>query len=234
MKELIVREESHSVNIVEVTGIAQFALPGSPLGLWERGELHDYLHLPHDGTKVEIIDGKIVVTHAPVFMHSYILQDISNLMAFALRDSPDYPWRCYQNQGVLLAALDCAYIPDLMVTEAAAFEALRETNARRPSADELELVVEVTSRSNAAQDRPKSATDESTKFSGYARAEIPYYLLIDGDPEGAQTTLYSIPAPATGAYLHQETWKFGATIQLPDPFNLAIPTDHWKPWRARN
>ena len=35
---------------------------------------------------------------------------------------------------------------------------------------------------------------------------------------------------ASGAYLHQDTWEFGETVLLPDPFELEIPTGNWRPW----
>ena len=38
------------------------------------------------------------------------------------------------------------------------------------------------------------------------------------------------PDRATGAYIHQESWEFGDTIRLPDPFDLEIDTTHWVTW----
>lgn len=53
------------VSVVRAVGIGEVVLPAGALDLWDRGELHDLLRLPHDGTKVEIIDGTIVVSGAP-------------------------------------------------------------------------------------------------------------------------------------------------------------------------
>lgn len=94
--------------------------------------------------------------------------------------------------------------------------------------DQVELVVEVTSPSNADNDRPpQPKRAKTTKWSGYARVEIPYYLLIDWDPKAARATLYSILDQGMSAYLHQETWEFGQTIWLLEPFGIEIGTNPW-------
>jgi hypothetical protein len=38
------------------------------------------------------------------------------------------------------------------------------------------------------------------------------------------------PDQGTGTYLHEETWKFGETIVLPEPFGFKIATGEWEPW----
>lgn len=217
------------MSIVEAEGSIRFVLPDTALGMWERGELHDYLHFPHDGTKVEVIDGKIAVTASPHYEHNAYAQDVVNTVAQAWGSDPAYPWRAFQGNGVLLPGIEGGYIPDVIIVEATIHQAILDVRAQRPAPDELEMVVEVTSERNAGQDREPSASTP-TKWRGYARSEIPYYLLIDRDPKVARTTLYSIPNSASGAYLHQESWPFGETIHLPDPFLLNIPSTHWKPW----
>lgn len=91
------------------------------------------------------------------------------------------------------------------------------------------MVVEITSERDAAGDR-KPSGEVMTKWSGYARMEIPYYLLVDRDPKVARTILYSIPDRSAGAYLNEESWAFGETVHLPAPFDLAIRTGSWRPW----
>jgi hypothetical protein len=54
--------------------------------------------------------------------------------------------------------------------------------------------------------------------------------VIDRAPRTTQAVLYSDPDPGSGAYLHFESWKFGETIRLPDPFGFEIATDGWGPW----
>jgi Uma2 family endonuclease len=222
-----VSEGIPEVSVVKAVGIDEVVLPAGALDVWDRGELHDWLHLPHDGTKVEIIDGTIVVTAAPFFGHNSIGTRIARAISHA--DHGNVSWEVVQNTGVLLREVLGGYIPDLVVMELSIFEAASEANVRRVTADEIEMVVEITSKHNAACDR-KTSAGRSTKWSGYARMEIPYYLLVDRDPKIARATLYSVPDRSVGAYLHEESWAFGEIIHLPEPFGLPIPTDRWRTW----
>lgn len=223
------RGELPKVTIADFTG--RILLPDTPHHMWTKGELHDYLHLPHDGTRVEIIDGEIAVSPAPRFVHNLITQEIANHVDRAFGKDPSYRWRCVQNSGMDFIAEENGYIPDLLIFDLDTYEAGWETNLAYLVPDQAELVCEVTSPSTAHRDRPPGAENPGKgKWCGYARAEVPYYLLIDLDPAIARTTLYSIPDQASSAYLHHESWAFGETIVVPDPFGLEIPTDRWKPW----
>jgi Uma2 family endonuclease len=224
-----VRERSQDVSIVEVPA-HKVMLPGTPHGLFVRGELHDFLHLPCDGTRVEIIGGEVVVSPAPAFGHGGIVQDISDLVAMARVGKQAFPWRCIQVTGLNLVGVEDGYIPDLMFLDAEAFEAARRANVICLVPDEVELAVEVTSPRNAFRDRAPSGDDKVSKWCGYAKAEIPYYLLIDRDPQVARAVLYSIPDAGAGAYLHQESWAFGEAIRLPEQFGIDIPTADWLTW----
>lgn len=44
------------------------------------------------------------------------------------------------------------------------------------------------------------------------------------------TTLYSDPETEAGAYRESQVWRFGETINLPEPFSVEIPTDGWEAW----
>ena len=97
--------------------------------------------------------------------------------------------------------------------------------------DAIELVAEITSPSTAKTDRePERPPKRENKWQWYARAEVPCYLIVDADPKVMRTTLYSIPDQGSAAYLHKESWAFGETITLPDPFSIEIPTTSWRPW----
>ncbi|WP_084958054.1 Uma2 family endonuclease [Thermoactinospora rubra] len=225
------REEKRKVTIAEGP-LLRVLLPESPYQMWVDGELHDYLHVPHDGTRVEIIDGEIVVSPAPRPMHNLIAQQIADAIAFRRFNEPSYRWRCVQNSALNFIAEENGYIPDLLIVDVDVADTVWQFNPANLVTDQAELVLEVTSPATARRDRPpaKAATAGKGKWCGYARAEIPYYLLVDLDPKVAQATLYSIPDPATGSYLHADSWAFGETIVLPDPIALEIPTDRWKPW----
>ncbi|MFV2172809.1 Uma2 family endonuclease [Actinomadura sp. LOL_016] len=125
------------------------------------------------------------------------------------------------------------YIPDLVITTEEILLAASDADVPRLMSDEIEMAVEVTSKNGAENDRPPrtSGSRKADKWSGCARTEIPYYLLVDRSPKPARTTLYSIPDQGTGAYLHEESWEFGEKIRLPDPFGIEIDTAHWPPWK---
>ncbi|WP_433468144.1 Uma2 family endonuclease [Spirillospora sp. CA-128828] len=100
------------------------------------------------------------------------------------------------------------------------------------SAEDLALALEVTSPSTAPEDRrPGLRRANPTKWNGYARVGIPFYLLVDRDPGEAQTTLFSEPDTASGSYKESMTWAFGEAIKLPEPFGIEIPTSEWEPWQ---
>jgi Uma2 family endonuclease len=204
-------------------------VPDSPYAMWLRGELDDYLHVP-DSSKVEVIGGRIVVTPAPAFEHANIVQDVIEAFVEARIADPAYSWKVISGSGLDLVGIRDGYIPDLKVMDRVVHQEARRAGVRFLVPDQVELVMEVTSPSNADVDRRPAKDREPTKWNGYAQAEIPYYLLIDRDPKHARATLYSIPDQATGAYLHKEGWTFGEVIRLPEPFGIEIATDQWRPW----
>lgn len=79
--------------------------------------------------------------------------------------------------------------------------------------------VEITSRSNAINDRMK-------KTAGCAQAGVPLYLLIDGwAPAGPTITFYG--EPHGDVYRVLRAGKFGEPILLPEPFHLELETDEF-------
>ncbi|MCW2914087.1 MAG: hypothetical protein JWN52_2155 [Actinomycetia bacterium] len=185
-------------------------LPDTPYALWARGELDDHLHLPDRYFKVEIIGGEIVVSPAPALEHGGIIQDIAKIVVKAELTDPTFSWECLQCTGMDLVGIQDGYVPDIMILDTEIFAAARKARVSYLVPDQVELVIEVTSPSNAGDDRkPTPKRTRITKWNGYARAEIPYYLLVDRDPKIARASLFSIPDQGTGAYLHQESWEFG-------------------------
>ncbi|WP_157995949.1 Uma2 family endonuclease [Thermomonospora amylolytica] len=205
-------------------------LPDTAHAMWERGELHDFLHLPHDNFSVEIIGGKIVVSPAPRAGHGRVIRGIYNAFRDARVADPQFPWDCAPMLDLNLTEIGEGYCPDLMVMQAEILGVLEDEDERYARTDHVEMVVEVTSPSNASNDRRPAERGAPSKWTGYARAEIPYYLLVDRDPKGPLITLYSVPDPAAGAYLHSDTWEFGDTVTL-EHFGLEIDTTGWAPWK---
>ncbi|QXJ24983.1 Uma2 family endonuclease [Actinomadura graeca] len=206
-------------------------LPDTPYNLWMRDELADLLELPHDGTRAEIIDGEIVVSPGPDIAHNFIVQDIWHAFSAARVVDASFPWRCVATQDVNLSEIHDGYIPDLCFLRQETAAGIRRAQIKKALPEHLGLVLEVTSPTNASDDRlPGKRRAKPTKWNGYARACIPYYLLVDRDPEVAQVTLYSEPEFAVWEYKESTSWAFGETIALPEPFALEIPTDEWEPW----
>jgi Uma2 family endonuclease len=216
---------------MSVAAVAHYMLPDSPYAMWVRDELVDYLRLPKDGTRVEVIGGEIVVSPGPTVDHNGMVRDIERgLFASELAD-PAFPWRSVQTTDLNLFEIGDGYIPDLIVMETDVLAEARAAKAKHLLPHQVDLVVEVTSRSNAVTDRqPDRKRATGTKWSGYAHAGIPYYLLVDRDPKISNATLYGNPDRRSGTYTPIETWDFGDVIGLPQPFGFEVSTEQWEHW----
>ncbi|MDX3535531.1 Uma2 family endonuclease [Streptomyces sp. MB09-01] len=161
-----------------------------------------------EGCKVEIIEGIVTVAPPPVNHHNYIAVKVQRAVMTVLPDALEV----YQTLNVTIPSRDGLYIPDLVVVPE---EAVLEGGAFVPAAI-AELAVEVTSKSNASNDRV-------AKLAGYAQAAVPLYLLIDAyAPGGPTVTLYG--EPKGGLYRVLQAGKFGETFHLPAPFGLKLDT----------
>ncbi|MEU2979673.1 Uma2 family endonuclease [Streptomyces hirsutus] len=165
-----------------------------------------------EGCKVEIIEGIVTVAPPPSNAHN----DIAELVHRSLYEVIPKDWGVYQTLGTAVPSRSGLYIPDLAVTPR---QVVRAEPGNHVPAAAAELIVEITSKSNAANDRIKKAA-------GYAQAGVPLYLLIDGwAPGGPTITLYG--EPFGNVYRVLDAGKFGDHIQLPEPFGLALDTSEF-------
>ncbi|MGW0206443.1 Uma2 family endonuclease [Streptomyces sp. NPDC003233] len=165
-----------------------------------------------EGCKVEIIEGIVTVAPPPSNAHN----DIADLVQRELYKVIPRDWGIYQTLGTAVPSRDGLYMPDLAV---APREALRVEKRDCVPAAAAELVVEITSKPNASNDRIKKAT-------GYAQAGVPLYLLIDSwAPGGPTITLYG--EPQGDVYRVLRAGKFGDEFMLPEPFNLELDTSEF-------
>ncbi|MFG2135609.1 Uma2 family endonuclease [Streptomyces sp. NPDC048650] len=163
-----------------------------------------------EGSKVEIIDGIIVVTPPPAAPHSRIADKVQRSLYTVLPKD----WGAHQTLGVAHPTRGRLYIPDLVVFPDDVVDAL-EGGAAAPLT-EAELVVAITSPSHASFDRINEAA-------ACAQAGVPLYLLIDRfAPAGPAVTLYG--ESKDEVYRELQKVKFGEEVHLPDPFPLTIDT----------
>ncbi|MCX2928282.1 Uma2 family endonuclease [Streptomyces sp. NEAU-W12] len=165
-----------------------------------------------EGCKVEIVEGIVTVAPPPSNAHN----DIADLVHRSLYEVIPKDWGIYQTLGTAVPSPVGLYIPDLAV---APRQVLRAEPGHHIPAAAAELVVGITSKSSAANDRIEKAA-------GYAQAGVPLYLLIDGwAPGGPAITLYG--EPHRNVYRVLDAGKFGDRIQLPEPFGLALDTSEF-------
>ncbi|BCL28140.1 Uma2 family endonuclease [Streptomyces aurantiacus] len=164
-----------------------------------------------EGSKVEIIEGIVTVSPAPAYRHNVIAERIQRRLYSVV---PEH-WGIFQTLAIAVPSRLGMLIPDILVAPVRDDMA---TDTHIPAAL-AELAVEVTSRSNARHDRV-------SKPAAYAAAGIPLYLLVDRwGAEGPTATLYG--EPKGDVYRPLSTVKFGETLMLPAPFDLAIDTSEF-------
>jgi hypothetical protein len=200
--------------------------------LWVEGRLLEELGIPDDRrTRVEIIGGEIVVSPGPYVHHAFIVEGIHAAFVHRSLTASAVSWRAVQVVDFNLPRIGDGYIPDLIVLAVDEFEVAAKTNVRNLTVERIGMVVEVTSRSTAADDRePGPQRKRPTKWNGYAREGVEFYLLVDRAPDKCVATLFTEPDREQGVYVSNQPWKFGETIVLPEPFSVEIPTEGWLPW----
>ncbi|MDF6019637.1 Uma2 family endonuclease [Streptomyces sp. JH34] len=167
-----------------------------------------------EGWRAEIDEGQIVLVPPPHAQHYGIAAKVQRRLYTNLPEELEI----YQTLGVHVAPLDKLYVPDLVVMPAELIEAADpETNAPMDASEAL-LIVEITSKGNAREDRTK-------KYRAYARAGVPMYLLLDRfDTRGATATLFTEPNE-DGTYKRSDPVPFGKPLLLPAPFDVTLLTD---------
>ncbi|MGE7390450.1 Uma2 family endonuclease [Streptomyces sp. NPDC004126] len=160
--------------------------------------------LNESGVRAQLIEGEFEIT-APTWDHENAVDIVRDALARRAREL-----RCVKGSGNLdLPGTENWYLPDIAIIPQ---EIAR--GAKSLPVDEALLVVEVTSESNAADDRVK-------KRRRYGQFGVPLYLLIDRID--GTWTLFSDPVHE-GYAQEDGPHPFGTTITLPEPFNVEIDT----------
>lgn len=153
--------------MTEVSGLSELLAMPVPRPL----TVDDLFRLPDDGWRYELVDGSLIVSPPPVTDHQRALARVLRLLDRAVPDG----FEVVPDAGL---ELDDATIlvPDVVVVRSDAFG----KRAFRP--DDLLLVVEVVSPSNARNDLV-------LKPEVYASVGIPGYWILDGRAEPRITVL---------------------------------------------
>ncbi|WP_432105239.1 Uma2 family endonuclease [Streptomyces sp. bgisy091] len=187
---------------------------GADVRLWDNLlSVWQVLDVP-EGWRAEIDDLRIVLTPPQHAHHNGIAAQVQRRL---YSDLPE-ELGIYQRLSVHVAPLDKLYVPDLVVMPAELIASADPDTSEPLDASEALLIVEITSKGNAREDRTK-------KYRAYARGGVPIYLLIDRfDTRGAMATLFTEPNE-DGTYKHSEAVPFGKPLPLPAPFDVTLLTD---------
>lgn len=169
-----------------------------------RAEINNLLG---DRCKIEILGGDVKVSPLAMTLHDKIVNQLHLAFARALNEDD---FDLTQRVEFVVDAWNSPQ-PDLAVMSAE----LRSTTltATEYHVKDALLVVEVTSPSNAENDRKWGF-----KYKAYAKGMVPAYLLVDPHAKhGPSLSLFTQP---TGTrYEYETSIPFGKTLILPEPFD---------------
>ncbi|MCW2137594.1 Uma2 family endonuclease [Actinoplanes cyaneus] len=167
----------------------------------------DWLALGETHHRIELIDGSLWVSPAPNVPH----QAISTQLLFRLRDpARNAGLRALPTTNVRLKT-GRIVIPDIVVDRGPRVVTIGE-------AEDVVLVCEITSPSNAA-------TDRQQKKLFYSSAEIPWYLLVEPDFADYESVTLQLFRLDGDAYVEHATAKRGETLISDLPFPISISTE---------
>jgi Uma2 family endonuclease len=169
--------------------------------------LAERLGLPQ-GYRAEVVNGSMVISRTPAIRDARIIGRLQRAIDRSEAEGLDV----LQAVTVEIAETGERYVPDLVaipesVAEGKSWEG---PDWIRP-AEGLEPAVEVVSPSSRLH-------DWQSKVKGYATAGVPLYLVID--PRKSEIALFS--NPDKGEYKDVGRAVRGASVKLPDPFNIEI------------
>jgi Uma2 family endonuclease len=167
-------------------------------GPWTEEE---FLALPDEGQRRELLDGSLLVSPAPSSEHQQVARRLANLLEGG---SPD-GWEVVEAVNVRVGP-SRILIPDVVVTSRLGDTLVYE-------AAEVVLVAEVVSPSTVAADRV-------LKPALYAAAGVEWSLRVELTA-GAPPAL-TAHRLASGAYAEYDQASPGRPLQLPEPFRLEI------------
>lgn len=146
-----------------------------PKLLTETASFAEYLLLPCDGKKTELVNGQIIEMTGPSTLHILIIRAITRLLNRHIL-TRDYALECISGPGVEIPRAgrrSDARDPDIIVCTREQLQALRPlTKAMFLEGNSPALVVEVSSPGN----EPSDTVDKRLE---YALAKIPEYWIVN-------------------------------------------------------
>jgi Uma2 family endonuclease len=162
--------------------------------------------LPKD--RVELVDGRIVVSRVPTAAHNQL---VFRLLRLLMAVADERGWEIWNDITLFLGPQQDRYRPDLTVVPPKP----RMWGADHIHGDQVLLVVEVVS--------PSSVTDDhSIKPAGCAAGGVPLYLVVD--PFAATARLLSGADRDKGRYTHAVEVTLGEPLELPAPWEHNLDT----------
>ncbi|MEL6455642.1 MAG: Uma2 family endonuclease [Cyanobacteria bacterium J06623_5] len=135
----------------------------------------EYLLLPYDGKKTELVDGQIIEMTEPSSLHINIIRTVTKLIDRHIF-AKDYSLECVSGPGVEIprsGRRSDARDPDIIVCQREQWRAMSElTKSIFLEGNQPDLVIEVSSPGN-------EASDTVDKRIEYALAKIPEYWIIN-------------------------------------------------------
>ena len=161
----------------------------------------DYLALPADRQRIELLDGSLLVSPSAGYRH----QRLSSQLWFALSAAAPAGYEVLEAINVRIAP-GRILIPNLAVVNTPGVE----RTVAEPT--EVALVVEITSPSNAVVDR-------ALKPTLYAQAGIANYLLIELGAEPPTAVVFQL---RRGCYVAARRVGPGERLRLDEPFDVDV------------
>lgn len=189
----------------EVPDLPAEGRPWPAQGEWT---YEDYLRLPDDGRRYEIIEGVLYVTAAPRFNHQYVVGELFAALRAYVRK---------HNLGVVIPAPFEVHLPDIAWPVQPDLLFVRAERQPLPEASSFEgapdLVVEVLSPSTARRDRV-------VKFWAYERAGVSEYWIVD--PRVPMIEVYVLQERI---YTLHGQYVSGDSLSSPTLTDLVLPVE---------
>ena len=141
---------------------------GRAIASSDRFTYDDYLNLPEDGKRYEILDGDIAVSASPLLRHQRVSLTLTQIL--------DAHVRTHRLGAVYVAPVDVVLDPSTVVMPDIVFVSTDRAHILKEQAilGAPDLIVEVLSPSTATRDR-------TTKAKLYSRFGVTHYWIVDAD-----------------------------------------------------